>query len=66
MLAKTNDNLLSLADIAAYIGVSKDTIRNWIKNTDMHAHKLGRLRKCKKSEIDKWISEKDKNRYDRA
>ena len=66
MLAKTNDNLLRLADIAAYIGVRKDNIRNWIKNTDMPAHKLGRLWKFKKSEIDKWISEKDKNRYDRA
>ncbi|MBQ9788435.1 MAG: helix-turn-helix domain-containing protein [Lentisphaeria bacterium] len=55
-----------MADIATYIGVSKDTIRNWIKNTDMPAHKLGRLWKFKKSEIDRWISEKDKNRYDRA
>ena len=51
---------LSVEKIGEDAGVSKDTIRNWIKNTDMPAHKLGRLWKFKKSEIDKWISEKDK------
>lgn len=50
---------MSLADIAQYLGVSKDTIRNWIKKEDMPAHKLGRLWKFKRSEIEGWISEKD-------
>lgn len=56
---KITENWMSLTDIAEYIGVSKDTIRNWIKKADMPAHKLGRLWKFKKSEIENWISERD-------
>lgn len=47
---------LSLVEIAEYVGVSKDTIRNWIKNRGLPAHKVGRLWKFKKTEVDCWIS----------
>ena len=53
-----NKNWISIAETADYIGVSKDTIRNWIKNSQMPAHKVGRLWMFKKSEIDTWISAK--------
>lgn len=56
-----NENWISLSEIAEYIGVSKDTIRNWIKNSNMPAHKVGRLWKFRKSEIDAWISKKNEN-----
>lgn len=45
----------SLEEIAAYLGVAKDTIRNWIKKTDIPAHKIGRQWKFKLSEVDEWI-----------
>ena len=32
-----------------------DTIRNWIKKTDIPAHKIGRLWKFKFSEVDEWV-----------
>lgn len=51
-----NENWISLAEAAVYIGVSKETIRNWIKNSQILAHKVGRLWKFKKTEIDTWIS----------
>lgn len=54
-----NENWVGLAEIADYIGVSKDTIRNWIKNSNMPAHKVGRLWKFKKSEVDSWIASKE-------
>lgn len=44
-----------LEDIAEYLGVNKDTIRNWIKKTDIPAHKIGRQWKFKLSEVDEWI-----------
>ncbi|WP_394526917.1 helix-turn-helix domain-containing protein [Lacrimispora sp. JR3] len=44
-----------LEDVAEYLGVTKDTIRNWIKKTDIPAHKIGRQWKFKISELDKWI-----------
>ena len=35
--------------------VTKDTVRNLIKKTDIPAHKIGKLWKFKKSELDEWI-----------
>ena len=41
---------------AKYLDVNKDTIRNWIKkNNDIPAHKIGKLWKFKKSELDASI-----------
>lgn len=50
-----NDNWISLEETAIYLGVSKDTIRNWIKKFDIPAHKIGRAWKFKKSELDDWV-----------
>ena len=44
-----------LEKLAEYLGVNKDTIRNWIKKTDIPAHKIGRQWKFKLSEVDEWI-----------
>jgi DNA binding domain, excisionase family len=44
-----------LEELAEYLGVNKDTIRNWIKKTDIPAHKIGRQWKFKLSEVDEWI-----------
>lgn len=45
----------SLEELAVYLGVTKDTIRNWIRKTDIPAHKIGRLWKFKLSEVDDWV-----------
>ncbi|MCL4463297.1 MAG: helix-turn-helix domain-containing protein [Firmicutes bacterium] len=45
----------SLEEVAQYIGVNKDTVRNWIKKDAIPAHKIGKLWKFKLSEIDEWI-----------
>jgi len=45
----------SLEEAAEYLGVTKDTIRNWIKKADIPAHKVGRLWKFKFSEVDAWV-----------
>jgi excisionase family DNA binding protein len=49
------DNWVSLEEIASYIGVNKDTVRNWIRKKAIPAHKIGRQWKFKKSEIDEWV-----------
>lgn len=49
------DKWISLEDAANYMDVTKDTVRNWIKKTDIPAHKIGKLWKFKKSELDDWI-----------
>ena len=37
------------------VDVTKDTIRNWIKKTDIPAHKIGKLWKFKRIELDAWV-----------
>lgn len=41
------DKWCNLEDPSEYLGVTKDTIRKWIKKTDIPAHKIGRLWKFK-------------------
>lgn len=50
-----NEAWSSLEEVATYLGVNKDTIRNWIKKTDIPAHKIGRQWKFKLSEVDAWV-----------
>lgn len=50
------DRWISIEDAAAYLGVNKDSIRNWIKKeSEIPAHKIGKQWKFKKSELDEWV-----------
>lgn len=46
---------LSADDIAAHLGVTKDTVYPWIAEKNMPAHKIGRLWKFQATEIDDWV-----------
>lgn len=46
---------LSADDIAAHLGITKDTVYTWIAEKAMPAHKVGRLWKFQTSEIDEWV-----------
>ena len=50
------ERLYSVGEIANHIGVSKDTIRAWIKKETIPFYKVGRQYKFKLSEIDEWIA----------
>lgn len=50
------DNYISIEDAAEYLGVKPSTIRTWIKTKKMPAHKVGKLWKFKKSELDEWVN----------
>ncbi|MFR5640122.1 MAG: helix-turn-helix domain-containing protein [Butyricicoccus sp.] len=44
-------------DAAAYLGIKTVTLRNWIKKkTGIPAHRVGKLWKFKRSELDEWIA----------
>ena len=45
----------SLEEISKYLGVSKDTIRGWIKKETIPYYKVGRQCKFKVSEVEAWI-----------
>ena len=55
MRERLEDKWIVLEEAADYMDVTKDTVRNWIKKTDIPAHKIGKLWKFKKSELDEWI-----------
>ncbi|MGD9824718.1 methylation-associated defense system helix-turn-helix domain-containing protein MAD1 [Desulfobacter sp.] len=50
-----DDRWLSVADIADYLGVKKDTVYKWLSKKIIPAHKVGRLWKFKKDEVDEWV-----------
>ena len=54
------DRWLSVDEIASYLGVKRDTIYKWIKRNDLPGHKVGRLWKFRKSQIDSWVTNRSK------
>ncbi len=49
------DRWLSVDEIGDYLGVKRDTIYKWISVKAMSAHKIGRLWKFIKDEVDEWV-----------
>lgn len=49
------DRWLSVEEVAAYLGVKRNTVYRWITNKHMPAHRVGRLWKFKRAEIDEWV-----------
>ena len=55
MIDNVNESWVGINEAAAHLGVTKDTIRNWIKRTDIPAHKIGKLWKFKLFDLDEWV-----------
>jgi excisionase family DNA binding protein len=49
------DRWLSVDEIAAYLGIKRDTVYKWIAEKQMPAHRMGRLWKLRKEEVDEWV-----------
>ena len=53
---KMIDKWVGISEAADYLGVSKDTIRSWIrKYHKIPAHKIGKQWKFKTHELDEWV-----------
>ncbi len=50
-----DDRWLSVDEIAAYLGIKRDTVYKWIGEKQMPAHRMGRLWKFRKEEVDEWV-----------
>lgn len=48
---------VNLEEVATHLSVSKDSIRNWIRDGLLPAYKVGKMYKFKLSEIDQWVRE---------
>lgn len=52
-----NDNYIGIDEAAEYLGIKTVTLRNWLrKDNNIPAHKIGKLWKFKKSELDEWVN----------
>ena len=49
------DRWLSVDEIAAYLGIKRDTVYRWTNERNMPGHKIGRLWKFRKEEVDEWM-----------
>lgn len=52
-----SDRWLSVDEVAEHLGVSKDTVYAWIAKRGMPAHKVGRLWKFQRVEVDTWVKD---------
>jgi excisionase family DNA binding protein len=50
-----HDRWLSVEELTGYLGIKRDTIYKWITRRGLPAHKVGRLWKFKREEVDAWV-----------
>ena len=50
-----DDRWLSVDEIAKYLGVNRETIYRWIERKGLPSHRIGRLWKFSKQEVDQWV-----------
>ncbi len=49
------DRWFSVDEIADHLGIKRDTVYRWIGERQMPGHKIGRLWKFNKQEVDEWV-----------
>jgi len=54
-LVTTAEAWASVEDVAAHLGVARDSVYRWIEGRRLPAHRIGRLWKFKLSEVDDWV-----------
>ncbi|GMV43623.1 MAG: hypothetical protein AMXMBFR64_53390 [Myxococcales bacterium] len=50
-----DDRWLSVGEIPEYLGIKKDSVCAWIDKKGLPGHRIGRLWKFQRSEIDEWV-----------
>lgn len=51
----TDERWLSVEEIADHLGVTKDSVYRWIEKRGLPAHKVGKLWKFKRDQVDAWV-----------
>ena len=63
MMADSEDRLLSVAEVSRLLSVTEPTVRGWIKEGKLKAHRAGaRFWRIRQSEVDRMLSEQASNR----
>lgn len=59
-----SERWLSVEEIAAHLGVSRETIYRWLEKKRIPAHRIGKLWKFQASEVDQWVRSEESARVD--
>lgn len=51
----SEERWISLKEVCDYLGVTRQTVLNWIAKRDFPSAKVGKLWKFKTDEIDEWV-----------
>ena len=51
----TAEPWVSVYQIAEHLGVTRDSIYRWINHKHLPAHRVGRLWKFQRAEVDDWV-----------
>jgi excisionase family DNA binding protein len=63
MMADSEDRLLSVAEVARLLSVTEPTVREWIKEGKLQAHRAGaRFWRIRESVVDRMLAEQASNR----
>jgi len=53
-----DQKLLSVADVAAYCGVDRTTVRRWIHNRELSVYRLGQQFRIRESDLKAFLKRK--------
>lgn len=51
----SEESWVGIAEVAAHLQVSKDTVYRWIDTQGLPAHRIGRLFRFRLSQVDRWV-----------
>jgi len=54
-MSKEPEKWSNMEEIADHLGVSKDTVRNWIKKNAIPHKRIGKQFRFRVSEVDAWV-----------
>ena len=60
------DRWLSVDEISVYLGVTRETVYKWLSEKKLPAHKVGRLWKFKKEDVDVWVKDQSNSQEKRS
>lgn len=50
-----NENYIGIEDASLFLNIKSVTLRKWIKDKNVPAHKIGKQWKFERSELDAWV-----------
>jgi excisionase family DNA binding protein len=53
----TEERWVGVGEVAAHLGVGKDSIYRWVEKKGLPAHRVGRLLRFRLSEVDEWVQQ---------